>query len=151
MEKQPTNPNSGHRHRLMIVEYYTRKAKGEVQRIREGFTRQNILSSLKTLAWVAPLTVLIWAYAEQGQEIGKSDVSASLEIKSTDPSRTVTLLSPSEKMITCDLWGPQSNLERVSDSLVPGNPLTITIDEGLPLGEHEIETLPKIENDPRFR
>jgi hypothetical protein len=147
----PTDSHSTDRNRPVIVDYYARKAVEEMHRIREGFTRQNLKSFAKTLVWVAPLTLLIWAYAEQGQEIGKPDVSASIELKSTDPSRTVTLLSPSEQVITCDLWGPQSNLDRVSDSLVPGNPLAITIDQSLPLGEHEIETLPKIENDPRFK
>ena len=97
------------------------------------------------------LTLLIWIYAEQGQEVGKQDVSASIEIQSTDPSRVVTLLSPPEKLITCDLWGPQSNLDRISESLAPGNPLIVSIDPSIPLGEHEIETLPNIENDRRFK
>jgi YbbR-like protein len=151
MENELPPNSSPHRHRPMIVDYYARKAADEVHRIQQGFTRENTIQFLKTLAWVVPLTILIWAYAEQGQEIGKSDVPASIEIKSTDPSRTVTLLSPPEKTITCDLYGPQSSIDRVVDSLIPSNPLAIDIDQSIPLGEHEIETLPKIENDPRFK
>src|SRR5688572_16294126 len=34
---------------------------------RDTFSREQIISSLKSLAWVAPLTVLIWIYAEREQ------------------------------------------------------------------------------------
>ena len=39
----------------------------EWTRFTSGFTRENIISNLKTLAWVVPLTLLIWIWAEREQ------------------------------------------------------------------------------------
>jgi hypothetical protein len=139
------------RRRPVIVDYYYRKAAEEMHRFQEGFTRQNVVSFLKTLVWVVPLTLLIWIYAEQEQQISLSNVSASIQIKSTDPARTVTLLSPPEKVIELDLWGPRSSLDRIQDYLATTVPLDIDIDPSLSIGEHDIQTLPRIENDSRFK
>ncbi|MGA3068029.1 MAG: hypothetical protein ABSF29_14385 [Tepidisphaeraceae bacterium] len=147
----PPDSTPPKRHRPVIVDYYARRAAEEVHRFQEGFTRENIISFLKTLVWVIPLTLLIWVYAEQEQQITQTNISASITVKSTDPSRTVTL-SADEKVILLDLYGPRSSIDRVQDFLATTAPLNIDIDQSLPLGEHDdIQTLPRIENDPRFK
>src|SRR5688500_16422200 len=35
---------------------------------RDTFNREQIVAGLKQLAWVAPLTMLIWLYAERAQQ-----------------------------------------------------------------------------------
>ncbi|MGD1278818.1 MAG: hypothetical protein ABR964_16515 [Tepidisphaeraceae bacterium] len=146
-----TPPQPPWQKRPTVVDYYARKAVERARRLHRGFTRQNIVAFLKTLVWVVPLTLLVWIYAEQEQLVTATNVQATIEVRSTDPNRTVTLLSPQEKMILCDLRGPNSNLEQVRASLTPTSPLLIDIDDSTHLGEHEIQTLPKIENNSRFK
>ena len=134
-----------------VVDSFARKAAERARRFQRRFTRQNVVSFLKTLAWVVPLTLLIWIYAEQEQLVTATNVPATIDVQSTDPGRTVTLLSPREKMILCDLRGPNSILDRIRESLTPTSPLVLDIDDSTPLGEHEIQTLPKIESNSRFK
>jgi hypothetical protein len=134
-----------------VVDYYSRRAAEEARRFQQSLTRDNIVSFVKTIVWVVPLTLLIWVYAEQQQQVALPYVQASFEVRSSDPNRTVTLISPKEKQIECDLWGPHSNLEHVRDSLTVNNPLMIDIDASTPLGQQSIPTLQKIENNSRFR
>ena len=101
-----------------VVDSFARKAAERARRFQRRFTRQNVVSFLKTLAWVVPLTLLIWIYAEQEQLVTATNVPATIDVQSTDPGRTVTLLSPREKMILCDLRGPNSILDRIRDRRV---------------------------------
>src|SRR4051794_11166045 len=62
----------------------------EWRRIALGFTRDNVISNLKTLAYVIPLTLLIWIYAEREQVATTKDVAVPFELQSVDPDRVVT-------------------------------------------------------------
>src|SRR5688500_9862212 len=87
---------------------------GAVRRWARGtFTRENLVSGAKTLAWVVPLTVLIWVYAEREQLIPEQSVPIPINVTSGDPSRVVTLLHPPDKMILADLEGPRSRIDAV--------------------------------------
>ena len=61
---------------------------------RSTFSRDSFLSSLKSLLWVAPLTVLIWVYAEREQVVTLKGVAVSLEMRSNEAGRVVRVLSP---------------------------------------------------------
>src|SRR5205807_2622098 len=50
------------------------------------FTRENVISNLKTLAWVVPLTLLIWIYAEREQVATTKDVAVPFDMVSLDPN-----------------------------------------------------------------
>ena len=54
------------------------------------FTLENLSSGLKTFMWVAPLTILIWVYAEREQVVQK-EVTLPIAVKSTDPKLIVSL------------------------------------------------------------
>ena len=66
------------------------EAAAEWHRFASRFTREAVISNLKTLAWVVPLTLLIWIYAEREQVGTQKDVSVPFEL-ATDPSRFVSL------------------------------------------------------------
>src|SRR5436305_9069569 len=51
--------------------------------VRNTFTRDQIASGLRSLLWVAPLTVLIWIYAEREQTTN-APVNIPIEVVSTD-------------------------------------------------------------------
>src|SRR5262245_57673087 len=85
--------------------------------LRNASSRESILSTIKTLAWVAPLTVLIWIYAEREQLFIDPGVPIPIAVTSGDPTRVVTLIRPAEKMIMADLEGPRSRVEALKASL----------------------------------
>src|SRR6185503_12478433 len=72
------------------------------RRARHLFTRQQFAASLRSLAWVAPLTVLIWIYAEREQVAEYKGHTFPVEVKTSDTRSIVTLLSPSDGLITAD-------------------------------------------------
>ena len=128
---------------------------GAVRRwFRSAFTRESILGSLTTLAWVVPLTVLIWIYAEREQLFTDTSVPIPIEVNSGDPNRVVTIIRPAEKMVMADLQGPRSRVELVKSSLSGGDhptPLTIGVDGNLTPGQpHDIQTKSVLESTGLF-
>lgn len=135
------------------VNYLARRAAGEWRRLRQGFTRQNAIAFLRTMAWVAPLTILIWVYAERAQDTKQNNLQMAIELKSSDPKRTVTLVKPyPDKFIVCDLEGQSANLEHFMNQLSPTKPLIITIGTStMQLGENLVSTKQKIMEDPSVK
>src|SRR5438552_13254555 len=84
------------------------------------FTRDNIISNLKTLAWVVPLTLLIWIYAEREQVATTKDVAVPFELVSVDPNVAVTLNRAQDKNLILELQGPQARLQDVLTKLRGG-------------------------------
>jgi hypothetical protein len=133
-----------------MVDYYARRAAEEARKFHRALTRENFKSFIWTMVWVVPLTLLLWIYAEQEQVETESNVPVAIQVKSSDPNRVVTLL-PGENSILCDLRGPHSNMERVRELLNTNNPLTIAVDASVPTGVQEIQTLPRVDANTRFK
>ena len=118
------------------------------------FTSENVLSGLRTLAWVGPLTILIWVYAEREQVLVKPGATIPITVKSTDPTRIVRL-RPGEQSVTADIVGPKSATERVYELLRrPGDEpaLQIDIDGRFPAGRWStIETAQYVADNPIFK
>jgi hypothetical protein len=124
---------------------------------RETFSRDSLASSLKSLAWVAPLTVLIWIYAEREQVVTWAGRQVIVTVRSSDPTRVARLVGPDlqpirDTTIQADLKGPQSGIEKLRDSFGMGGgpPIDIDIDQNTPLGMHPVPTA-VINNSPRFK
>jgi hypothetical protein len=116
------------------------------------FSRQENLSRLKTLAWVAPLTFLIWVYARQEQIVKENNITFPIEVKSNDPNRVVTLVYPADKNLVAELEGPRAQLEDVKRKLWPkGGVASVQIDvDTTRLGEYQISALPQLQSNPIF-
>src|SRR4051812_36261847 len=89
---------------------------------RTTFTREKLADAAKNLAWVGPLTLLIWIWAEreQTQEIGLNDVP--VQVTSSDPNRYVELAQSGQNKVSLRLKGPQATLDRVRERLTSGIP-----------------------------
>jgi YbbR domain-containing protein len=136
---------------LSLLNYYASAAGTEFRRFRQGLTRENITAFLKTMAWTVPLTLLIWVYAERQQEVTDTDIPVTIEVKSNDPAKTVSLL-PTDRVIMCDLTGPRSNLDRFRESLSTNAPITIDLDtRHLSNQDNYIPTLESIKDNGRFQ
>jgi hypothetical protein len=128
---------------------------GAVRRWARGtFTRENVLSGLKTLAWVAPLTVLIWVYAEREQLFKEQSVPIPIKVSSGDPTRVVTLVHPPDNMILADLEGPRSKIDDLRDEFSRGGgveSLNLPVDPlKLAPGKHELRTASLVGGQPMF-
>ncbi|HYO09983.1 MAG TPA: hypothetical protein VER17_13515 [Tepidisphaeraceae bacterium] len=126
----------------------------EWTRFASGFTRENIVSNLKTLAWVVPLTLLIWIYAEREQVAPAKDVAVPFELTSVDADRAVSLKPPQDKNLVLELQGPQARLQDVLNKLRGG-----TMPQGLKIDvpttyqvnrEHALPTLDLVRSQKIF-
>lgn len=123
-------------------------------RWRGTFSRENLIAGAKNLAWVGPLTLLIWIWAEreQTQEIGINDVP--VQVISSDPNRFVESASGAQTKVTLRLKGPQATLDRVRERLTSGIPRGIEINIRSSLGRgnnQSLNVLDQIQNQPLFR
>lgn len=115
--------------------------------------RDRVVDFLKSLLWVAPLTLLIWVYAEQEQRTTQPNVPILLNIRSTDPNRIVRVLTRGGDIATADLTASRSRLDLVKSKLEASDrdrPVTIEVDNTRPLGEQEILIAPRVQSASFF-
>jgi hypothetical protein len=119
--------------------------------VRRHTSRDALLSGLKTFIWVAPLTLLIWVYAEREQEKDLPAVPIVISVQSADPNRVVKL----EKDITimADLRGPRSSLEEAQAELERANEshaMRIDVPASYQNGFRDVYITQQIQNNPLF-
>ncbi len=115
---------------------------------RRTFAPTSLLSGLKSLAWVAPLSVLIWIYAEREQVAQNVPIAFAVQVKSLDPSRVVRLTDPVDGKLRADFSGPQGGMDQVRGKLEAGLPITIELSDGeLTPGAHPILAT-RVNQDP---
>src|SRR5688572_1594835 len=115
---------------------------------------EQIVSFLRTLIWVAPLTLLIWIYAEREQTVTVSSAPFHVEVKTTAANHIVTLSYPQDGMLVPEFSGPRANIDRVREKLVPradGGGLTLTIDPQFGPGLHDLLTVNQLNNHALFK
>lgn len=120
---------------------------------RNTFNRDQLRESLKSLAWVAPLSILIWVYAERQQVRPAERRSIPFEIRTNDSRQVVEVLVPSEKVITANLEGPQAMLENLTRELEPssGHPAVIVLPESYASGKEHFIPARVIRDTELFR
>jgi hypothetical protein len=123
-------------------------------RFASRFTRENIISNLKTLAWVIPLTLLIWIYAEREQVATTKDVAVPFDMVSLDPNVSIRVRSPSDQNLILELQGPQARLQDVLAKLRGGllpQGLRIEVPTSLEKNrEHGLDALSLVRNQKIF-
>lgn len=92
----------------------------EWTRFHTSLTRENLIAHAKTLAWVAPLTLLIWIYAEREQVAIYKDEPAPFELVNTDDGRYVSLKQGQDENLLLELTGPRARVYDVLNKLRGG-------------------------------
>src|SRR2546429_9789375 len=92
----------------------------EWMRFINGFTRDNVVGHMKTLAWVVPLTLLIWIWAEREQVQPAKDVTVPFELTSVDANRVVSLKPTQDTNLVIEMYGPQARLQELVHKLSGG-------------------------------
>ena len=115
---------------------------------------EQILSFLRTLIWVAPLTMLIWIYAEREQTVTVPSAPFQVEVKTTAANHIVTLSFPPDGMLMPEFSGPRAKIDKVKELLVPkadGAPVTLFVDPQLGSGSRDLPTVSQLNNHPLFK
>lgn len=119
---------------------------------RDTFNRDSLMSSLRALVWVVPLTLLIWIYAEREQ---RADGTARFQIvvKSADPTQVAEFVAVGDQNVMANLKGPKARLAAALEKLDPRSntgPVQIVIDGNRAPGQYEVDILAQIQKDPRL-
>lgn len=119
------------------------------------FTRESIIGWLKSLAWIAPLTILIWVYAEREQQDIQKDQTIPIEVTIQDPNRVVRLQDSRDENVMAELRGSRFRLDDVKRQLIPregSGRLQLTVDKDLSPGQyHEIILQPLLAEQSIFK
>ncbi len=121
--------------------------------LRDRFTRESIVNAVKTFIWVAPLTILIWIYAEREQLTTQSGQTVPIEVRISGTNKIATLANLPDRNILVDLRGPRAQLDAIKAELarLDGDPrLILDIDPTLSPGLHRESLLPLIQRHSFF-
>ncbi|WP_428938155.1 hypothetical protein [Fontivita pretiosa] len=126
-------------------EWLARQLHGWQRWTQRSLTRENFIAGLKTLSWLAPLTLIIWIYAEREQIDRIDQQQIPVQVISTITDRYVELRRMVDTSVIADLSGPKGRLEEIRQKVMlrNGTPsVVITIDDAnLSPGQiHELDT-----------
>lgn len=105
---------------------------GVRDRFRAALAPSSLLSAVKTLLWLAPLTILIWFTAETSQFTQKA-VTVRVHLVAADGDRVAQLVDPPDQLVRVQIRGPRALIDRVapSDTLTMDVPLADAATPGL--------------------
>jgi hypothetical protein len=115
---------------------------------------EQLASFFRTLVWVAPLTLLIWVYAEREQTVTVPAPPFPIEVKTAAPNRLVKLRGPADGNLVAEFSGPRAKIDRVKELLLPkpdGAAIQIFIDPQLSEGPQELLAVSQLNNHPIFK
>jgi len=116
---------------------------------RTTFSRESYITSLRSLLWVVPLTILIWVYAEREQVTTLPNVTINV----APPGRQAGLLARfapgTVHTIHAELRGPQSSAEEAKE-ILEANTVTLDMERDLSPGDHTIIIADVLNRDPRI-
>ena len=126
----------------------------EWARFHNSLTRDNLIAKLKTFAWVLPLTLLIWIYAEREQVAVYEDEPVPFELVNSEDGRYVSLALRQDENLILKVTGPRARVNNVLNQLRGGREprgLQLEVPTKLELNrEITLETLPLVRNQRIF-
>jgi hypothetical protein len=118
---------------------------------RDTFNREQLVAGMKQLMWVAPLTMLIWIYAERAQQVDDT-IRVTIAAASSDPKTAVRLADPPDGSVLMNITGPRSRIDELHRTVESRQtPVRFEIPPGLPTGlQHLLEVKQAVQMDSRF-
>ena len=108
--------------------------------LRKAAPSVRLVGWVKTLAWVVPLTLIIWIYAEREQQAERTDFSFTVQVQLASPQHVAKLIYPPDGRIVADLIGPRTGIDALRSEVLQG-PVLLEIPDTLAPGqEHPLPT-----------
>ncbi|HWB53060.1 MAG TPA: hypothetical protein VG722_02670 [Tepidisphaeraceae bacterium] len=126
----------------MSTRFPNRWRYGGRRRPWQSITRENVIDWLRTLAWVVPLTLLIWIWAEREQLARTpSPVAIPIALRTASPNVVVHLKSPGDGNVMAELSGPSKSLDEVLKIIqnpIAANRVYINVDGNVQPGRYTL-------------
>jgi hypothetical protein len=139
------------------LDYWRTKARDQggtfIRWLKRSMERENLIAGFKTLLWLAPLTALIWIFAERQQVYITPEPGETIPIGvRSDDAEHVVHLRMEDNNVQAQLRGPRGRVDEVRRLIQPGiqGPsvvLTISRDAS---GFHEFDTDEELSKHPIF-
>ena len=127
------------------------RAFGSTRRwLKDTFSKEQLLSGLKQLAWVAPLTLLIWVYAEREQQTSAT-LRFPVAARSSDPNVFVRVSDPGEGIVQATFEGSRNRLEEVTGQVGADHPVYVDVPPDFKPGAHTFPVAAIVNRDGRFQ
>ncbi|HEX8340374.1 MAG TPA: hypothetical protein VF624_05650 [Tepidisphaeraceae bacterium] len=114
-------------------------------------SRHRAVESLKTLALVCPLTLLIWVLAERAS-LSTGSAEVVFEVALTDPNLDATITDPGDKTLKLQMSGPRARLDALKAELAnrsKAGPVRFPVETKYAAGsEPIIPTINLVSSDP---
>ncbi|MFN4242367.1 MAG: hypothetical protein ACK4PI_03930 [Tepidisphaerales bacterium] len=127
---------------------------GSRRRLNRMFSRERLADYLRTLLWVAPLTLLIWLYAEREQIATVSDVPVRFDVEANGLRQVATVVRPADRTVVVTLEGPRVRLDSLRTRLAGDGPqsvITIDLPPDVPLGTASRSVVEELNRQSLFR
>jgi hypothetical protein len=127
---------------------------GTRPRPKSSVARERLLDFARTMAWVVPLTLLIWIWAEREQLVTTPNpVSIPVSIRTNTPNVIVSLVDPSDRNVMAQLNGPRKGLDdamKIISRPGEGDRIYIDVDGNVPPGKNYPVSADRIAQNPIF-
>lgn len=113
------------------------RSRSWLQRIGEHLRRDRVRHSLRTLAFVVPLTILIWIYAEREQVMPPKSIELTVEFRTHASDRVVSLPDSEDTIIKvqAEVAGPRAGMEALLSARTA--PISLTVPDTVHAGEQQ--------------
>jgi YbbR domain-containing protein len=102
-----------------------------VNRRKSAFKRERLVSVLRIMVWVVPLTILIWIWAEREQVLYPNSPNVTnVPVTIRSDRMYVEPATPGRQTVNLKISGPQEAIDGVRESLSNGNNRGLVIDLG---------------------
>jgi hypothetical protein len=120
--------------------------------VKRHTTSEALMDGLRTGAWVVPLTILIWIYAEEQQHTTEDNQTVLLNVRTSDPESIVNLIGQNADVAMISMEGPKASIDAAKELLNrPERMINIDVDPKLPPGQiHDIAIASAIEDAALF-
>lgn len=119
-----------------------------VQRTPVG---KRIVNVIRNLAWVVPLTVLVWLYAEREQIDRQRGLTVPIKVTTERTDRVVSIVRPEDRTVMIDIEGTRARIEQARQEIAATQGLDLVIPANTPVGTQvPVPLLEAIATSPVF-
>lgn len=117
-----------------VIAYAHQHASRKMTAVQKTPLGQRIFAVVRNLAWVVPLTVLVWLYAEREQIDRQRGITVPVAIVSDRADRLATVVEPHDHMLSLDIEGTRARIEQARQELKNSQGIQLVLPAGTAVG-----------------